>query len=153
MVRQANGRPAWRLMLSVMAMVAMAVPSAAQPGGSISGVVVDDSGQPVEGATVIIVAVDRARRIEVKTNADGEYLQLGLTSGPHQVSAELKGVTSQVENVEVVGSHIGLPSNPWAIYVVGNRLAQAAGNWQPFHRTGVRRIGFPPGPRKAGSGD
>jgi len=58
----------------------------------------------------------------------------------------------QVENVEVVGSHIGLPSNPWAIYVVGNRLAQAADDWQPFHRAGVRRIGFPPRPRKAGGG-
>ena len=56
----------------------------------------------------------------------------------------------QVENVEVVGSHIGLPSNPWAIYVVGDRLAQPADEWRPFHRAGGRRIGFPPGPRKAG---
>lgn len=56
----------------------------------------------------------------------------------------------QVENVEVVGSHIGLPSNPWAIYVVGDRLAQPADEWQPFHRAGERRIGFPAGPRKAG---
>ena len=50
----------------------------------------------------------------------------------------------EVENVEVVGSHIGLPSNPWAIYVVGDRLAQPAGEWQPFHRPGVARPSFPP---------
>ena len=52
------------------------------------------------------------------------------------------------ENVEVVSSHIGLPSNPWAIYVVGDRLAQPADEWRPFHRSGKRRLGFPPGPRK-----
>lgn len=54
------------------------------------------------------------------------------------------------ENVEVVGSHIGLPSNPWAIYVVGDRLAQSVGEWQPFHRPGKRRLGFPTRPRKGG---
>lgn len=54
----------------------------------------------------------------------------------------------EVENVEVVGSHIGLPSNPWAIYIVGDRLAQAPGEWQPFHRPGVRRAAFPALPAK-----
>ncbi|MGI9615416.1 MAG: alpha/beta fold hydrolase [Acidimicrobiales bacterium] len=53
-----------------------------------------------------------------------------------------------VENVEVVGSHIGLPSNPWAIYVVGDRLAHAPGSWLPFHRPGVRRATYPPLPPK-----
>lgn len=54
----------------------------------------------------------------------------------------------QVENVEVVGSHIGLPGNPWAMYVVGDRLAQPADSWQPFHRPGVARSVFPPLPAK-----
>ncbi|MGI9612107.1 MAG: esterase/lipase family protein [Acidimicrobiales bacterium] len=53
-----------------------------------------------------------------------------------------------VENVEVLGSHIGLPSNPWAMYVVGDRLAQEPGDWMPFHRPGVDRRAFPPRPRK-----
>ena len=53
-----------------------------------------------------------------------------------------------VENVEVVGSHIGLPNNPWAIYVVGDRLAQHPDDWQPFHRPGVRRSAFPTLPAK-----
>ncbi len=48
-----------------------------------------------------------------------------------------------VENVEVVSSHVGLPSNPWALYVVADRLAQPAGEWKPFHRPGVRRPLFP----------
>ncbi len=48
-----------------------------------------------------------------------------------------------VENVEVVSSHVGLPGNPWALYVVADRLAQPAGEWKPFHRPGVRHALFP----------
>ncbi len=59
--------------------------------------------------------------------------------------------TGPVENVEVVGSHIGLPSNPMAIYVVADRLAQPIHEWQPFHRPGTRRPGFPrPNPKTTG---
>lgn len=49
----------------------------------------------------------------------------------------------QVENVEVVGSHCGLPNNPWAMVIVADRLAQDPENWQPFHRPGIRRSLFP----------
>lgn len=55
----------------------------------------------------------------------------------------------QVENVQVVSSHIGLPGNPWAMFVVADRLAQTAEDWQPFHRPGVRHPLFPSGPPKA----
>ena len=54
----------------------------------------------------------------------------------------------QVENVEVVSSHIGLPGNPWAIAVVADRLAQPEGRWRPFHRPGVDRRLFPSVPAK-----
>jgi pimeloyl-ACP methyl ester carboxylesterase len=48
----------------------------------------------------------------------------------------------QVENVEVPGSHIGLPFNPWALYVVADRLAQPEGEWRPFERSGMRGLMF-----------
>lgn len=48
-----------------------------------------------------------------------------------------------VENVEVVSSHVGLPGNPWALHVVADRLAQPEGEWEPFHRPGVRHALFP----------
>ncbi len=48
-----------------------------------------------------------------------------------------------VENIEVVSSHIGLPGNPWALYIVADRLAQPEGEWEPFHRPGVRHSLFP----------
>lgn len=49
----------------------------------------------------------------------------------------------QVENVEVPSSHVGLPSNPWALHVVADRLAQPEGGWRPFERTGLRRHLYP----------
>lgn len=55
----------------------------------------------------------------------------------------------QVENVEVPGSHIGLPFNPWALYVVADRLAQPDGDWKPFDRSGMRGLMF----RKARASD
>jgi pimeloyl-ACP methyl ester carboxylesterase len=49
----------------------------------------------------------------------------------------------QVENVEVSSSHIGLPSNPLALLVVADRLAQPADDWRPFQRSGLRRFLYP----------
>jgi pimeloyl-ACP methyl ester carboxylesterase len=48
-----------------------------------------------------------------------------------------------VENVEVVSSHIGLPSNPWALHVVADRLSQPLGEWKPFRLGGARRLFYP----------
>jgi hypothetical protein len=39
------------------------------------------------------------------------------------------------ENIEVVGSHLGLGFNPAVLFAVSDRLAQAEGQWQPFERT------------------
>ena len=36
------------------------------------------------------------------------------------------------ENIEVVGSHIGLGHNPAVAYAVADRLAQPEGDWRPF---------------------
>ena len=47
-----------------------------------------------------------------------------------------------VENLEVVGSHIGLPSNPMALYLVAHRLAQPAENWMPFVPRGREKLVF-----------
>ena len=38
------------------------------------------------------------------------------------------------ENIEVLASHIGLGLNPSAWWAVADRLSQAEGSWQPFHR-------------------
>lgn len=47
------------------------------------------------------------------------------------------------DNVEIIGSHCGMAFNPLVLWVVADRLAQAAGQWQRFARTGPRRYLFP----------
>lgn len=48
----------------------------------------------------------------------------------------------QAENIEVEASHIGLGVNPAVLYAVADRLAQPEGAWQPFDRSGLRRLLF-----------
>lgn len=59
----------------------------------------------------------------------------GVVAWPLSLQRESK----TAENIEVVASHIGLGLNPIALYAVADRLAQAEGKWQKFHRDGWRR--------------
>jgi pimeloyl-ACP methyl ester carboxylesterase len=42
------------------------------------------------------------------------------------------------ENIEVESSHLGMAVNPLVLYAIADRLAQREGQWQPFHREGLR---------------
>jgi pimeloyl-ACP methyl ester carboxylesterase len=44
---------------------------------------------------------------------------------------------AQVENIEVIASHIGIGLNPSAWWAVADRLAQPEGEWKPFDRFGM----------------
>ncbi|OFW02375.1 MAG: hypothetical protein A3I61_12925 [Acidobacteria bacterium RIFCSPLOWO2_02_FULL_68_18] len=74
-----------RGVLALAAVLVMADPSAAQ--SVIRGRVVDQGGKPVDGATVTIEATESNRRAQVKTNRNGEYMQIGLPSGRYNVTA------------------------------------------------------------------
>lgn len=79
------------------AMLALAVllTSAATPAlaqSVVRGKVVDAKGQPVVDAVVLFEAQGVNRRIEVKTDNKGEFLQVGLTSGEYKVTASKEGV-------------------------------------------------------------
>jgi pimeloyl-ACP methyl ester carboxylesterase len=51
--------------------------------------------------------------------------------------------SAKTENIEVQGSHCGLGHNPAVVYAVADRLAQAAGAWRHFHRSGWRALVYP----------
>lgn len=74
-----------RGVLALGVVLAMAAPAAAQ--GMIRGKVVDEAGKPVEGATVDIVGTENNRKAQVKTNRNGEFMQIGLPSGTYNVTA------------------------------------------------------------------
>lgn len=75
-----------RAVLALAVMFAVCAPAAAQ--SVIRGKVIDGAGQPIEGATITVVATAAAtRRGETKTNRDGEFVQIGMTSGQYTVTA------------------------------------------------------------------
>ena len=74
-----------RGVLALAVLFVVAGPAAAQ--SVIRGRVVDQGGKPVEGAVVSIEATESNRRAQVKTNRNGEYMQIGLPSGRYNVTA------------------------------------------------------------------
>ncbi len=92
MVRRPNGRRAGLVLFSLLATLAFALPAAAQ--GLVQGVVTDAQGQPVDGATVVIEAEGTNRHFDMKTNKKGEFMQIGLSSGPYKVTATKDKLTA-----------------------------------------------------------
>ena len=44
------------------------------------------------------------------------------------------------QNIEIEGSHSGLGHNPAALYAIADRLALPEDEWQPFDRSGLRKL-------------
>jgi len=73
--------------------LAAAAPAAAQNNARVFGVITDAAGQAVDDVTVTLVYEGGlARSYEVTTNAEGEYLQMGLVRGPYTLTAIKEGV-------------------------------------------------------------
>jgi hypothetical protein len=83
--------------------------------------------RPVDGYT------DELKRLLISLAPDGvvDWTQCVERAGPRR------------ESIEVHGSHFGIGFNPAAIYVIGDRLAQPAGEWQPFRPGSAARGLFP----------
>ena len=67
------------------AFATLAAPAAAQTGG-VRGKVTDPSGQPVEGAQVVIQSKDSSRKHELKTDKKGEFVQIGIFPGEYTIT-------------------------------------------------------------------
>jgi tetratricopeptide (TPR) repeat protein len=74
----------------------------------VRGKVVDGQGKPVPDATVLFEATDANRKTQTKTDKNGEFLQVGLSSGAYKVTASKDGVGSQTLNSNVRQG----PNNP-----------------------------------------
>jgi tetratricopeptide (TPR) repeat protein len=92
-----------RLLIGVLGLfvvMMLAAPASAQTGG-IRGKVADAAGKPVEGATVTIEAKGVTRKLTVKTNKKGEFIQIGLYPGEYKVTAEKEGRVGTADNFRV----------------------------------------------------
>jgi len=63
-----------------------AAPVWAQFTGTVKGVAKDDSGKPIEGATVEIFSPETGKKVTLKTNAKGEYFSIGVPPGTYKFS-------------------------------------------------------------------
>lgn len=82
--------------IGLLVLVLLAAPALAQTGG-VRGRVTDAAGTPVEGATVRIEAKSVTRKLEVKTNKKGEYIQIGVFPGEYKITAEKDGKAVSVD--------------------------------------------------------
>jgi tetratricopeptide (TPR) repeat protein len=71
----------------VLSLSALAAPAFAQTG-QLKGKVVDAQNTPLRGAVIIIIAKDTNRRIETKTDATGQWRQIGLPPGEYAITAQ-----------------------------------------------------------------
>ena len=75
--------------------------SSASAQSVVRGKVNDAQGKPIEGATVLFEAEGVNRKTQTKTDKNGDFLQVGLSSGAYKVTASKDGVGSQTLNSNV----------------------------------------------------
>jgi len=67
----------------------------------VKGKVVDASDKPVEGATVTFESQNSNQKRDTKTDKKGEFLQVGLNSGPWKITAVKEGVGTSTQTGNV----------------------------------------------------
>src|SRR5712691_6854190 len=99
-----------KLFFAVAGLIIAALPVFAQTSaGTIGGRVVDATGLPVPGVTVMAQGVDLTQVFI--TEADGRFRFLELAPGSYRVTSALQGFATNVrENVVLdLGKHVDLP--------------------------------------------
>ena len=86
----------WMGGIVLLAALALAAPALAQTGG-IRGKVLDQTGKPVPDAVVQIESKAMSRKLEVKTNKKGEYIQIGLYPGDYKITASKENLSASVD--------------------------------------------------------
>tara|TARA_B100000929_G_scaffold166116_1_gene131575 strand:+ start:2709 stop:3656 length:948 start_codon:yes stop_codon:yes gene_type:complete len=88
------------VLLVVLAVLAWPSVAAAQMSARVRGVIMNVDGEPVEGATVTFTFQGGVNREQAATtNAEGEYMQMGLQSGPYRIVAAKDGVGERTEEI------------------------------------------------------
>jgi tetratricopeptide (TPR) repeat protein len=80
--------------MALAVVLAVAGPASAQ--SQIRGKVLSVEGQPVEGATVTMVAVEGQGQAEVTTNGRGEFAQIGIAPGEYNFTVTKDDLTSEM---------------------------------------------------------
>ena len=86
-------RPIRLTLLAAAVAVVLVQPAFAQNSARIFGIVTDHEGNRVDGASVLMeFQGGLTRSFETSSNAQGEYIQVGLASGPYLVTITAEGI-------------------------------------------------------------
>jgi tetratricopeptide (TPR) repeat protein len=97
----------FRSIVAVAVLCAVSVaPAVAQ--SVVRGKVTDAQGKPVPDATILFEATDANRKTQTKSDRNGDFLQVGLSSGSYKVTASKDKVGTQTLNANVRQG----PNNP-----------------------------------------
>ena len=95
-------RPIRLTLLAAAVAVVLVQPAFAQNSARIFGIVSDHEGNPVEGATILLEFQGGiTRSFETSSNDEGEYIQMGLASGPYLVTVTAEGIGALRYSVRV----------------------------------------------------
>ena len=81
------------VLLAAAVAVVLSAPALAQNSARLFGVVTDHEGNAVDGATILMeFQGGLTRSFQSSSNSQGEYIQVGLASGPYLVTITAEGV-------------------------------------------------------------
>jgi tetratricopeptide (TPR) repeat protein len=86
---------------AVTVAMVLTMTAAALAQSIVRGRVTDAQGKPVDGATITFEAQQANRKIQTKTDKNGEFLQVGLSSGAYKVTAAKDGVGTETKDANV----------------------------------------------------
>jgi len=104
--------------VAVLLLLGLAAPLWAQSEGTVRGVVTDQSGKPIVGATILMYDATTGRKYEVKTNAKGEYFSI-VASGTYKMTL--------LQNGNPIDEHNNVPVETSGERVVPFDLAKDLG--------------------------
>ena len=90
----------FRAALTLIVALAFTASAAAQTG-MVKGKVFDQNGEPVEGATIVMVNPDSPRDAKTTTDKKGEFVQVGLRSGRYTMTASKDKVGAETVTASV----------------------------------------------------
>lgn len=99
------GKSARRFLPMVLAVLAVALLPAgdvlAQRDGVVAGQVTDTSGNPIAGATVLVISADRGDQRELETDEEGQFMGRGFRPENYVVRVSAEGYQTMEEEVRV----------------------------------------------------
>ena len=110
-----------RGVLALAVLLSAAVAPALAPS-VMRGNVVDAQGKPVPDAVVLFEAQGVNRKTQTKTDRNGDFLQVGLSSGEYKVTATKDGIGSQT-----LPARVSQGQNPPLAFTLAPAAPAAAG--------------------------